>query len=100
LPIFLQAFVHEGEAHTFGDFVSHKMISFQLNALLPFADLKQLIEAVRALPAEIDAAQRAACDRFIEAADRHLAKQGNANDLSAPMPGKSGSCDSVVVDEA
>jgi KAP family P-loop domain len=99
LPIFLQAFVHEGEAHTFGDFVSHKMISFQLNALLPFADLKQLIEAVRALPAEIDPAQRAACDRFIEAADRHLAKQGNANDLSAPMPGKSGSSDSVVVDE-
>jgi len=76
LPIFLAAFVHEGQAHTLGDFVTHKMVSFRLDALLPFVDLPAMLDAVRALPTDIDMTQRQACNRFIEAANNHLAKPG------------------------
>ena len=60
LPIFLAAFVHEGQAHTLGDFVTHKMVSFRLDALLPFVELPEMLDAVRALSTDIDMTQRTA----------------------------------------
>ncbi len=83
LPIFLAAFVHEGQAHTMGDFVTHKMVSFRLNDLLPFVDLPSLVDLVRSLPTDIDAADRAVCDRFVEAADKHLATARKIDDEAA-----------------
>lgn len=74
LPIFLAAFVHEGQAHSLGDFVTQKMVSFRLDALLPFVDLPEMLDAVHALPTDIEETQREACDRFISAANNHLAK--------------------------
>lgn len=91
LPVFLSALVHEGQAHTLGDFITHKMVSFRLDALLPFVDLPKMLDAVRALPTDIDMTQREACNRFIEAANNHLAKLGQAGAESRPsQPEKSG----------
>jgi hypothetical protein len=86
LPKFLAAFVFEGEAHTFGDFVSHKMVSFRLDALLPFVDLSELVDVVRTLPADLGAPERAARDQFLEAADRHLAKAEKVGDKAGSNP--------------
>jgi hypothetical protein len=36
----------------------------------------EMLDAVRALPADIDETQRDACNRFINAANNHLAKLG------------------------
>jgi hypothetical protein len=83
LTIFLAAFVHEGQAHTMGDFVTHKMVSFRLDALLPFVDLQALVDLVRGLPTDLDAAERAACDRLVEAADKHLATARKIDDEAA-----------------
>jgi len=91
LPIFLAAFVHEGQAHTLGDFVTHKMVSFRLDALLPFVDLPEMLNAVRALPTDIDMTEREACNRFIEAANNHLANSGPGGVESAlTQPEESG----------
>lgn len=89
LPIFLVAFVHEGQAHTLGDFVTHKMVSFRLDALLPFVELPKMLDAVRALPTGIDMIEREACNRFIEAANNHLAKPRPGDVETDPTPPKS-----------
>jgi hypothetical protein len=99
LPILLQAFVHEGQAHTMGDFVSHKMVSFRLDALLPFVELPEMLDAVRALPAEIDETRREARDRFIEVAGSHIAKLKKASETKQQEPEESGPFDHAQVDE-
>jgi hypothetical protein len=92
LPKFLVAFVHEGQAHTLGDFVTHKMVSFRLDALLPFVDLPRLVDLVRAITIDLDAAERMACDRLVEAADKHLASakkiDNEAAESNQPSPQK------------
>jgi hypothetical protein len=74
LPKLLAAFVHEGHAHTFGDHVTHNVVSFRLEPLLSFIDLPAVLKLTRALPRDMGRGERAACDRFIEAAENHLAK--------------------------
>ncbi|AVT78084.1 hypothetical protein RPPS3_40220 [Rhodopseudomonas palustris] len=78
LPLLLRVFVHQGQAHAMGDYVTHKVVSFRLDAMLPFADVCEVLAFVRSLPSQSDPTLKDACERFIEAAERHLAQPDDA----------------------
>ncbi|QOZ55458.1 P-loop NTPase fold protein [Bradyrhizobium sp. CCBAU 53338] len=100
LPKFLKAFVQTGQAWTLGDYVSHPMVNFQLGNVMSFADLPALVALVRALPQDIEASERAACDQFLKAAEKHLDESASAGEVVGTPPAPDAVCEGTSEEAA
>lgn len=69
----LTAFVQEGRSHALGDYVSSKILSIQMDAVLPLVDFPSFTELVRALSVQPGSPEHDARDRYLKAAEKHAA---------------------------
>jgi hypothetical protein len=85
----LVAFTHEGESHTFGDYVTRKQLSFRLESIQPFVDVPSLVAKVKELPSSTEEREQTARSKFLEVAEHYtMTRSADEESLEAgPAPG-------------